>query len=86
MFLGKFNDSWRSNHYLEPYGGKFPEINAREVATLLPLAVLAVLLGFYPKPLLDTFQGILVDLTQRVNPQNIAQVAHDTGKAFAVLP
>lgn len=86
MFLGKFNESWRSNHYLEPYGGKFPEINAREVATLLPLAVLTLLLGFYPKPLLDTFQGALVDLTARVNPQNIAQVVHDTGKALAILP
>jgi NADH-quinone oxidoreductase subunit M len=85
IFLGKFNESWRSNHYLEPFGGKFPEINAREVASLIPLAVLVLYLGFYPKPLLDMFQGALTDLSTRVNPANVAQVVHDTGKAFAAV-
>ncbi|GAC1538511.1 MAG: hypothetical protein NVS3B10_03020 [Polyangiales bacterium] len=86
IFLGKFNESWRSNHYLEPYGGKFPEISAREIATLVPMAVLTLYLGFYPKPLLDTFQGAITDLTARVNPQNVAELVHHTGKAFATLP
>jgi len=85
MFLGKFNEDWRKNHYLEPFGGKFPEINAREIASLVPLAVLVLYLGFYPKPLLDTFQGALADLGSRVNPQNVAQTAHDTGRALASL-
>ena len=86
MFLGKFNEDWRKNHYLEPFGGKFPEINAREIASLIPLAVLAVYLGFYPKPLLDTFQGAITDLQARVNPQNVAQVGHDNGRVFASRP
>ena len=34
MFLGKFREEWRKNKYLEPFGGKFPEINAREIVTL----------------------------------------------------
>ena len=85
MFLGKFNEAWRKNHYLEPFGGKFPEINAREVVSLIPLAVLVLYLGFYPKPLLDSFQGAIVDLSARVNPQNVAEVHRDTGKAFAAV-
>ena len=32
MFLGKFREEWRTSQYLEAFGGKFPEINAREVA------------------------------------------------------
>ena len=85
MFLGKFNEGWRKNHYLEPYGGKFPEINGRELATLIPLAVLVLYLGFYPKPLLDTFQGAISDLGSRVNPSNVAAVVRDTGKAYALV-
>ncbi|GAC1580237.1 MAG: hypothetical protein NVS3B20_26410 [Polyangiales bacterium] len=86
MFLGKFNESWRKNHYLEPFGGRFPEINAREIASLVPMAILALYLGFYPKPLLDSFQGAIVDLQGRVNPQNVAQTAPDQSRGLALRP
>ena len=33
MFLGKFREEWRQSQYLEPFGGKFPEINAREIVS-----------------------------------------------------
>jgi len=40
VILGKFKEEWRKNKYLEPFGGKFPEINLREVLSLAPLAVI----------------------------------------------
>jgi NADH-quinone oxidoreductase subunit M len=43
----------------------FTDMNWREVATLVPLAVLVVVLGFYPMPLLDIMSaslGALKDL------------------------
>jgi NADH-quinone oxidoreductase subunit M len=53
MFLGKFRESWRKNKYLAEFDGKFPEINRREIASLAPLAFLILLLGFWPRPLLN---------------------------------
>ena len=50
MFLGKFREEWRENKYLKEFGGKFPEINKRELASLAPLAALVLLLGFWPRP------------------------------------
>ena len=55
------------------------------MTSVRPRAVLTVYLGFYPKPLLDTFQGVITDIGARVNPQNVAQIAHDTGRALASL-
>jgi NADH-quinone oxidoreductase subunit M len=75
MFLGKFRDEWRSSHYLEPFGGKFPEINAREVISLVPLAVLVLLLGFYPKPLLALIDRGVLDLFNVVSPPGPTQIA-----------
>jgi len=49
MFLGKFREEWRQSKYLEPTGGKFPEINGRELLTIAPLAVLVLVLGFWPR-------------------------------------
>jgi len=75
MFLGKFRDEWRSSHYLEAFGGKFPEINAREVASLVPLAVIVLVLGFYPKPLLTLIDRGVIDLFNVVSPPGPTQIA-----------
>jgi NADH-quinone oxidoreductase subunit M len=75
MFLGKFKDEWRQSHYLEPFGGKFPEINAREVVSLVPLAAIVLLLGFWPKPLLQLIDRGVVDLAAVVSPPGPTQIA-----------
>ena len=64
MFLGKFREEWRASQYLEPFGGKFPEINARELVSLVPLAVLVLVLGFWPRPLLNLIDQRVLDLIQ----------------------
>ena len=75
MFLGKFKEEWRHSHYLEAFGGKFPEINAREISSLVPLAILVLVLGFYPKPLLTIIDRSVLDLFNTVSPPGPTQIA-----------
>ena len=76
MFLGKFREEWRTNHYLEPFGGKFPEINRRELASIAPLAVLVLVLGFWPRPLLNLIDKGSLELHRWVDAPGPTQVAH----------
>ncbi len=89
MFLGKFKEEWRQNKYLAAYGGKFPEINKRELATLAPLAVLVLVLGFWPRPLLNLIDKGSLEMHRIVDPVGIGQVAQaplpaSTNKVAAV--
>jgi len=75
MFLGKFREEWRQSKYLEPFGGKFPEINGRELLTLAPLAVLVLVLGFWPRPLLNLVDKGALDLHRIIDHSGPTQVA-----------
>ena len=75
MFLGKFREEWRTSKYLEPFGGKFPEINGRELLSLAPLAVLVLVLGFWPRPLLNLLDKGSLDMHRLVDKPGPAQVA-----------
>ena len=55
-FLGATNEKYKD----------FPDISRREVITLLPLAILVLALGVYPKPMLDLINGSLVALNEHV--------------------
>jgi NADH-quinone oxidoreductase subunit M len=70
IYLGKPN---------EKYVG-LPDINAREVFTLVPLGIIVVVLGVYPHPVLDLINVSLVHLNDVVMGK--AQVA----LATAALP
>jgi len=52
IFLGPLNESYRD----------LKEINARELVTLVPLAVLIIFLGVYPMPVLDLMKQSLNEL------------------------
>ena len=75
MFLGKFREEWRMSKYLEPFGGKFPEINGREIATMAPLAVLVLVLGFWPRPLLNLVDKGSLEMHRIVDRAGPLQVA-----------
>jgi len=47
VFLGPLNPKYET----------LPEINRREIFTLVPLAVLVIVLGFYPHPVLDLLRA-----------------------------
>lgn len=57
VFLGEFN--------MAKWGG-LTEINARELITVVPLAVLTLAVGIYPKPLTDMMQATLQHLVELV--------------------
>ena len=64
MFLGKPNEKYLT----------LPEINARELFTLVPLGAIVVFLGVYPTPILDLQSPALVRLNDHVM-QAAAQAA-----------
>jgi NADH-quinone oxidoreductase subunit M len=88
MFLGKFREEWRKNKYLEPFGGKFPEINGRELLSLAPLAILVLTLGFWPRPLLNLIDKGSLDihrLVDRPGPTQVAEVLVNDGGSASKL-
>ncbi len=75
MVLGEVGDDLRKGPALAPFKGKIPEITSRELAMIAPLAVVALLLGVWPVPLLSLIAGGVRDLTALVNPPGPDQIA-----------
>jgi NADH-quinone oxidoreductase subunit M len=57
MFLGLFNEKWE---------GKLPDMTFREVFTVVPLALLMIAIGFYPKILTMWMQPTIENLVQLI--------------------
>ena len=68
VFLGSFRAEWRMSAALDPFGGRFPEVTARELASIAPLAALTIVLGFWPVPLFALIAGGVRDVTSFVDP------------------
>lgn len=51
MLFGAFDPSWRKSGRLEPFGGRLPDLDGRELAALAVLALLIVLYGVAPSSL-----------------------------------
>ncbi|MFQ5823830.1 MAG: NuoM family protein [bacterium] len=62
MFLGELN----------PKYAKLPEINGRELFTLVPLGIIVILLGVYPAPVLDLMKSSLNNLVEIVKSAETA--------------
>jgi NADH-quinone oxidoreductase subunit M len=56
MFLGEFNTKWSA----------LTEINAREMIAVMPLLVLTIALGVYPKPLVTMISATLENIVMLV--------------------
>ena len=68
IHLGPFNTKWAkvlTNN----------DMDFREMVTLVPLAVIVLVLGFYPLPVLDMIQVGMHDLVNLVNPAGAAAIA-----------
>jgi NADH-quinone oxidoreductase subunit M len=71
--LGKWNDAvWHDKSH-------FPDLTLREALTLIPMAAVVLVLGFYPMPVLDLINHGLNDLLQHVT-------SHAGAGALAGLP
>ena len=60
VFLGTLPEKWKS----------LTDINGRELFTLVPLAVIVIVLGIYPSPAIDLMTSAvntLVDVVQKSN-------------------
>lgn len=75
VVFGKIASDWEKDPLLEPFGGRFPDLTAREWTSIAPLATLVVLIGFWPAPLFSSTTGTARDLTNAVSPPGPDQIA-----------
>lgn len=75
VIFGKLAADWERSPLLEPFGGRFPDLTAREWTSIAPLATLVVLLGLWPAPLFTSTTGTVRDLTNAVSPPGPEQIA-----------
>lgn len=68
VLLGDVAPAWRTSLHLEPYAGRFPDATPLEIAALVPVAVVALLLGLWPAPLLSPIGVAARDASEAVNP------------------
>ncbi|MBU0518801.1 NADH-quinone oxidoreductase subunit M, partial [bacterium] len=66
MFFGEVKDPDKKGLSLAELKKVFPEINAREMFTLLPLAVIIIFLGIWPHPILNLMNASMVHLIDLV--------------------
>jgi NADH-quinone oxidoreductase subunit M len=79
VVFGKLAGEWEKSPLLEPFGGRFPDLTAREWTSIAPLATLVVLLGLWPAPLFTSTTGTVRDLTNAVSPPGPEQISLGPG-------
>jgi NADH-quinone oxidoreductase subunit M len=75
LLFGRLGVEWERSPMLEPFGGRFPDLTAREWTAIAPLGALLLVLGVWPSPLLSTTTGTARDLTNAVSPPGPDQIA-----------
>lgn len=73
--FGPLDPDWEKNQLLEPFGGKFPDLTAREWTSIAPLVLGIVMLGVWPSPIVSLTTGTVRDLANGVSPPGPDQVA-----------
>ena len=63
-----------------PKNENLPDLNLREWATFIPLLILAVWIGLYPKPFIDRLDSSVVRVMLRVNSADVALNAGAAGE------
>ena len=48
---------WRQSRHLEPFGGRLPDATSLERVALVPIAAIALVLGFWPIPVLSPIES-----------------------------
>ena len=69
-----------------PNNEKLSDLNLREVATFVPLLILAVWIGLYPKPFLDRLETSVDRVVARVNSDYTLRFVTVGGQNEAALP
>ena len=79
VVFGRPSADWEKSPLLEPFGGRFPDLTAREWMSVAPLATLVVILGVWPSPLFASTTGTVRDLTNAVSPPGPEQISQERG-------
>lgn len=66
--------AWETSKYLEPFGGAPPDLRAREIATVAPLLLVALLLAIAPRPFMSPADRTIRDLWPTLDPPGPTQV------------
>ena len=53
-----------------PKNFKLPDMNLREMITMVPMIILVFWIGLYPQPFLKTFDASVTHLITKVSPDN----------------
>jgi NADH-quinone oxidoreductase subunit M len=77
VFLGGFNAKWE---------GHLVDMNARELATVIPLALLTVFLGVYPRVVLDAMDASVKTLIDKTTGAPATPGADASAPAAAAAP
>ncbi len=72
--FGPLDAEWTRSELLRPFGGRFPDLTAREWTSIAPLILLLALLGGWPAPIAIKTTGTVHDLANAVSPTG-AEVA-----------
>jgi len=64
-----------------PKNEKLKDLNARELATFLPLVALALWIGLYPKPFFRILDRPVATLVEQIDPQRVWNVKAQPGEA-----
>jgi len=75
VLFGDVAPDWARSPLLEAFGGRFPDLTAREWLTVAPLAAIVLLLGVWPAPVFASTTGTTRDLTNAVSPPGPDQIA-----------
>lgn len=75
LCFGAVPESWRSSPYLEPFGGKFPDLRRGEWLPLALAGAALLILGFWPRPLLRLLDVEALRLTDKLRPLGLMQIA-----------
>jgi len=63
-----------------PKNEKLKDLNARELATFLPLVALALWIGLYPKPFFRILDRPVATLVEQIDPQRVWNVQTQPGQ------
>ncbi len=75
LVFGKLHPSWVKSAPLEPFGGRFPDLTAKEALGVLGLLVLLLGVGLWPPSLASATAGTVRDLAHAVSPPGPGGVA-----------
>jgi NADH-quinone oxidoreductase subunit M len=68
LLFERADPAWRQSRHLDAFGGQLPDATSLEMLALVPLAALALVLGFWPAPVLSPIEGAARDASAAFAP------------------